>query len=476
MKTLFVASECIPFIKTGGLADVIGSLPKQLKQQGVDVRVIIPCYDGIPASYKEEMELVYEGTVPVGWRNQYVGVKKLIVEEIPFYFIDNEYYFKREGLYGYYDDGERFAYFNRAVLEVLPSLDFQPNIIHCHDWQASLIPLFLRSHYEHWFFYENTKTVFTIHNLKYQGIFSKEVLFELLGLSEEYFQVDQIEFFGNVNYLKSGLVYADKITTVSETYANEIQQPYYGEKLEELLKMRKADLSGIINGIDYLSYDPMHDEAISHPYRNSRIKKQKNKLELQQELGLPMSEETPLIAIVTRLVEQKGLDLIVHILPDLLQRDVQLVVLGNGDYKYEQFFREVATEHSNKVAALITFDDRLARRMYASSDLFLMPSRFEPCGIGQLIALRYCSAPIVRETGGLKDTIIPFDDETCEGNGFSFTNYNAHDMLFTIDRAISLYENKEAWRALLNNMRKSDFSWEKSAQTYILLYESLVNN
>ncbi|QOY33768.1 glycogen synthase GlgA [Anaerobacillus isosaccharinicus] len=471
MKVLFVATECTPFIKTGGLADVIGALPKELKKEGVDVRVVLPKYDAINTSFQEEMNLVYTGTAPVGWRNQYVGVEMLVKDEITFYFIDNEYYFKRVGLYGFYDDAERFAYFNRAILEMLPQIDFQPDIIHCHDWQAALIPLFLKTHYCENLFYQEVKTMFTIHNLMYQGIFPKEVLSELLSLGDEHFE--GVEFDGCVNFLKSALVHADLLTTVSETYAREIQNPYYGEKLDGLLRNRCNDLHGIVNGLDYKEYDPMNDPNLSFPYRSARGKKQKNKLELQRQLGLPEREDVPMLAIVTRLVEQKGLDLITHFLDELVQEDVQVIILGTGDDVYEQFFHQAALRYPEKVSTHITFNEGFARRIYAASDLFLMPSRFEPCGIGQLIALRYASVPIVRETGGLVDTVTPFNKETLQGNGFSFTSYNAHDFLFTIRLALTIYQDATLWSALMKNMTKSDNSWNRSARQYVDLYHSI---
>jgi starch synthase len=472
MKVLFIATESTPFVKTGGLADVIGALPKELLEQGVDVRVVLPKYQAISEEYKDEMTLIYTGTAPVGWRKQYVGVEKLVKNEITFYFIDNEYYFNRVGLYGFYDDAERFAYFNRAVLEMLPNIDFQPDVIHCHDWQTSLIPLFIKTHYRFHPFYQDVKTIFTVHNLKYQGIFPKQVMFELLSLGDEVF--DSMEFYGCINFLKSALIHADIITTVSETYATEIQNPYYGENLDGLLRQRSGDLIGIVNGLDYTEYDPMNDDNLSFSYRSSRLKKQKNKLELQEQLGLPQKEATPMVAIITRFVEQKGLDLVTYILDDLMEEDVQLVVLGTGDVQYEHFFRYVQARYPDKISVHITFNEGLARKIYAGSDMFLMPSRFEPCGIGQLIALRYASAPIVRETGGLIDTVTPFDEETLQGNGFSFANYNATDMLFTLKRAIKIYNQPSLWTSLIKNMTRSDNSWTKSAKSYADLYRKLI--
>ncbi len=471
MKVLFVATECTPFFKTGGLADVIGALPKELQKEGNDVRVVLPKYEVFPDEYKEELKTVYTGTVPLGWRNQYVGVQVLVKDNVTYYFIDNEYYFKRVGFYGFYDDAERFAFFNRAVLDMLPQIDFLPDVIHCHDWQAALIPLFLKTHYQHQPFFQEIKTMFTIHNLKYQGIFPREVHYELLSLGNEHFE--GVEFDGCVNFLKSAIMYADLLSTVSETYAKEIQNPYYGEKLDGLLRYRCEDLYGIVNGLDYQEYDPMNDPNLTYPYRSAKSKKQKNKRELQQQIGLPEREEVPMLAIVTRLVEQKGLDLIIHVFEDLMKEDVQVLILGTGDQEYEQFFLDAQAIYPDKVSTHITFNEGFARKIYAASDVFLMPSRFEPCGIGQLIALRYGSAPLVRETGGLVDTVTAFNVESLQGNGFSFANYNAHDFLFTIKHALSIYEQADKWSALMKNMAKSDNSWSRSAKEYLNLYKSL---
>lgn len=474
MKVLHVASEAVPFAKTGGLADVIGSLPKELKRQGMDVRVIIPKYGDIPQHYQEQMQTLSWFDVHLGWRTQYFGIQTLEHEGVTFYFADSEYYFKRWGLYGHEDEAERFSFFCRGVIEALPSMHFQPDVIHCHDWQSAMIPVLLGAHYRHLDFYRDIKTIITIHNLKYQGVFATELLQDLLGLSDDYFSGETLELHGGASFLKGGLLYADRITTVSQTYAEEIKTPYYGENLDSLLRYRANDLTGIVNGIDYESLDPMTDPHLFVNYRDSVPKKQLNKLGLQARLGLPESSDTPVIALVTRLVQQKGLDLIAHVLPELLSLDVQWVILGTGEPKYENMFREAAQSNPHKVSALLTFNDELARQIYAGSDLFLMPSQFEPCGIGQLIALRYRSIPIVRETGGLKDTVQPYNEFTGEGNGFSFTNYNAHDMLHTIRRAIYLYRNdRNAWNKLYQNVKKCDYSWKKSAAQYIALYKEM---
>lgn len=477
MKVLFAASEAVPFIKTGGLADVIGSLPKELTRQGLDVRVILPKYGDIPAAYREAMTKVITFDVYIGWRKQYIGIEMLQHDGVTFYFVDNEYYYKRPGIYGYGDEAERFGFFCRGVIEALPLLDFQPDVIHCHDWQTGMIPVLLKAHYQHLPFYSEMKTMSTVHNLKYQGVFDQSLLKDLFGLSDDHFTGTALELHGGASFLKGGLLYSDWITTVSQTYAEEIQTPFYGEFLDSLLRHRKDQLTGIVNGIDYDVFDPMTDSHLVVNYRDSLPKKQQNKLALQERLGLPVNADIPMIALVTRLVQQKGLDLIQHVISEILALDIQLVVLGTGDYGYEQMFRYAAQTHPDKVSAQIYFDESLAHQIYAASDLFLMPSQFEPCGIGQLIALRYRSVPIVRETGGLKDTVQPYNEFTGEGTGFTFSNYNAHDMLYIIRRAVFFYKNdREAWLKIQQNMKKGDFSWKKSAQQYIALYKVMVNN
>lgn len=475
MKILMAASEAVPFAKTGGLADVIGSLPKELIGQGVDVRVFVPKYADIPERYQEQMEYVCSFYTLMGWRRQYVGIQKLEHEGVTFYFVDNEYYFKRGGLYGYDDDAERFILFTRAVLEALPYLQFIPDVIHCHDWQSSLIPVLYRANYKHLPDFANIKFMVTIHNMKYQGIYSKELLMDLANLGEEHLHGYALEQNGGGSFLKGGLLYSDIITTVSPTYAEEIQTPYFGESLDSLLRSQSHRLHGIVNGIDYEELDPMKDPSLFVNYRDSQTKKQQNKAKLQEMLGLQVDKDIPMIALVTRLVEQKGLDLISHVSEELFEMDVQWVILGTGEHRYEEMFKQAAERYPQKVSANIRFSEELARKIYASSDLFLMPSLFEPCGIGQLIALRYRSVPVVRETGGLKDTVQPFNEFTNEGTGFTFSNYNAHDMLHTVRRAVHYYHDREAWAALLGNIKKCDYSWSKSAQKYIGLYREMTS-
>ncbi|OKP96546.1 glycogen synthase GlgA [Paenibacillus sp. P46E] len=473
MKVLFAAAEAHPFVKTGGLADVIGALPKALKSAGVDVRVILPKYRGISEKFVSQMEHVAVLSVPIGWRNQYCGIERLVYDGIPIYFVDNEYYFGRDGIYGYMDDGERFAFFNRAVLECLEIIDFQPDVLHCHDWHAAVIPMLLQGHYRHNPFYKDIRTVFTIHNLLYQGVFPYEVLGELLGLDDSYFL--GVEYYGNVNYMKAGIVYSDHITTVSPTYAEEIRTAYYGYGLDGLLNSRADSLSGIVNGIDTKIYNPASDPQIYTRYRSNLAKKAENKLALQQELGLPVAPYIPMLAMVTRLVDSKGLDLLTRVLDELLYYDdIQFVLLGTGDEVYERWFREAQWRYPTKLSSQILFNDALSRKIYAASDLFLMPSKFEPCGIGQLLALRYGSIPVVRETGGLNDTVHAYSEETGEGNGFTFKDYNAHDMMYTIRRAVSFYQKPEHWKKVTKNAFAGDYSWNVSAQQYMDIYNRIL--
>jgi starch synthase len=472
VKVLFVVSECVPFVKTGGLADVAGALPKELASLGTEVCVVMPKYSHIPEVYREKMTLKKVIYVQVGWRRQYCGIELLEQDGIQYVFLDNEYCFKRETLYGHYDDGERFSFFCRAVIESIQHLDFQPDIIHCHDWHTGMIPFLLRAEYD---VYASIQTVFTIHNLQFQGIFPRSILYDLLNLSDYYFTTSQLEFYGNVNFMKAALVSVDKITTVSPTYRNEIQMPYYGEKLDGLLRKRQEDLIGIVNGIDDHLYNPVSDSLIPYNYSSENMgPKKKNKLALQEKLGLPQDENIPMIAMVTRLTSQKGFELVEHVFHEILQENIQFIVLGSGEKEFEAFLEEMHSRYRNKVRAIIGFDEELAHFIYASSDLFLMPSKFEPCGLGQLIALKYGAVPVVRETGGLNDTVQPYNEYTGEGNGFTFTNFNAHDMLYTIQRALRFYEDQEAWEKLVKEGMDRDYSWARSAFKYNQLYANLM--
>lgn len=477
MKILFAVSECVPFIKSGGLADVAGSLPKELKKQGTEVAVIMPKYKDIPDVFLSQLEKKLDFTVQVGWRKQYCGIEVLEMDGITFYFVDNQYYFNRSGLYGYIDDGERFAFFNRAVLESLAHLNEYPDIIHCHDWHTAMIPLLLKADYQWKEEYSSIKTVFTIHNLQFQGIMPRGVIGDLLSLDYDYLTVQNMEFDGNVNFMKSAIISSDKITTVSPTYKNEIQTEYYGERLNNLLVGRKEDLYGIINGIDELTYNPETDDEIVQKYSHTKIEqKYKNKQFIQKKFALKEDESVPIICMITRLTKQKGLELVRHVFHELMEEDIQFIVLGTGDPEFEQFFRDMEQQYPEKCRAYIGFDENLAHQLYAGADLFLMPSRFEPCGLGQLIALKYGNIPVVRETGGLNDTVFSYDERTGLGNGFSFTNFNAHDMLYTIRRALHYYSNeKDIWQHIIKSAMIMDNSWAQSAFKYNQLYAELIS-
>ena len=476
MKVLYVASEAVPFAKTGGLADVAGSLPKALAEAGVDARVIMPKYGKIPEEYRNAMEHVYDGTLPVAWREKYVGIDKYELNGVTFYFVDNQEYFNREGFYGYDDDAERFSFFSRAVLNLLPALDFWPDVINANDWHAGLVPVLLKLEHMGDERYERIKTVYTIHNLKYQGIFPKDVMSDVLGLDWKYFNNGDLEFYDAVNFMKGGLIYADYITTVSKTYAQEIQYEYFGEHLDGLLRKRSDSLFGIVNGLDYDVYNPRTDENIYETYDIDSVdRKIDNKVSLQRELGLPENRKVPVVALVSRLVEAKGMDLLVRMLDEILQHeDIQFVLLGTGDKVYEEWFKGLAWRFPRKVSVNIKFSNRLAQCIYAGADIFLMPSNYEPCGIGQLIALRYGTIPVVRKTGGLSDTVIPYSKYTEQGNGFVFENYNAHEMMATLRRALSHYGNYAVWKQIMRNAMTSDYSWNESAREYIRLYEQLL--
>jgi len=473
VKVLMVASEGHPFIKTGGLADVIGSLPAALKNNNVDVRVVLPKYMDIPDFFTSQMERMAEFEVDLAWRKQYCGIEKMIYQGIIFYFVDNEYYFKRHGLYGFFDEAERFGYFSLAVLAMLPWIDFKPDIIHLHDWQASLVPVFLKTKFNCNPFYQHIKTVLTIHNLKYQGVFSKDVLGDVLGLDDVLYDEKKMEFFGAINYLKGGIAYADLISTVSKTYAEEIKSSYFGENLDGILR-QKDDIRGIINGIDQKVFNPRTDPHLIYHYQNRYETKVKNKEYMQAKLGLPVGRDIPMIAFISRLVEQKGLDLILRVLPDLMAKDLQLVILGTGDSVYEQSLKDWSKSHEHQFSINLMYSESFAHQLYAASDMMLLPSKFEPCGLTQLIALRYGSIPIVRETGGLKDTVIPYHPGLGTGSGFTFFRYNAHDMLNAIERALDLYQDKARWSSLVCHAMNQDFGWDHSAHEYVAMYQELL--
>ncbi len=476
-KVLFVASEAVPFIKTGGLADVVGSLPKCFDKEEYDVRVVLPKYLCMNEEYKTKMKYKTHFYMDMVWRSQYVGVFELEYEGVTFYFIDNEYYFAGAQPYGnIFEDIEKFCFFSKAALSILPIVDFQPDIVHCHDWQTGLVPIYLKERFHEGEFYQNMKSVMTIHNLKFQGVWDMKTVQDITGLPDYYFTPDKLEAYGDANYLKGGIVYADHVTTVSETYAEEIRMPFYGEKLDGLMRAKENSLSGILNGIDYDIFNPETDTCIEKNYnaKNFRKEKIKNKIALQKELGLEENHRTMMIGIVSRLTDQKGFDLIECVIEELCQDNIQLVILGTGEEKYENMFRHFAWKYPGKVSANIYYSEALSHKVYASCDAFLMPSLFEPCGLSQLMSLRYGTVPIVRETGGLKDTVEPYNQYENTGTGFSFTNYNAHEMLATIRYAEQVfYDKKREWNKIVDRGMAKDFSWNYSAQRYKELYESL---
>ena len=475
MRVLFVASEASPFIKTGGLGDVAGALPKALAQKNADVRVVIPKYKDLNWEVKDKLRFVKWFNVYVGYRESFCGVWECFYNGVTYYVLDNERYFKRDGIYGFYDDAERFAFFDRAVLDMLRQIDWQPDLIHCNDWQTGMLPVLLKFQYKKndWFYWR-MKTVYSIHNIAFQGVFDPIILPELFGFDMELYDNTCLQFDTGVSFMKGGIYYSDIITTVSNTYAGEIQTPQYGHRLDAVLRDRSYALGGIVNGIDYDEFNPKTDRYIYKNYDLNSIKnKAVNKTSLQRDLGLTVDENIPMIAMVTRLTSQKGIDLLVNIADRLLQQNIQLVVLGTGDKNYEDHFKWLDYAYGNKVSANIRFDNALSHKIYAASDMFLMPSSFEPCGLGQLIALRYGSIPIVRETGGLKDTVRAYNEYTGDGNGFSFRNYNADELYNIIQYALWIYRNKNHWNTLINHAMNSDNSWEKSAQKYLDLYREL---
>lgn len=479
-KILFAASECVPFIKTGGLADVVGALPKMFNKDEFDVRVILPSYTCIPWEYRKDFNYIHHFYMDMGQMNfqPHVGIMQYEYEGITYYFVDNEDYFKNETPYGstLYDI-EKFVFFSKAVLAIMPVIDFKPDIIHCHDWQAGLIPVFLKTLYKDNPFYWGTKTVMTIHNLKFQGIWDIKTFKKFTNLPDSIFTPDKLEYKKDANMLKGGMVYADYITTVSNTYAYEIQTPYYGEGLDGLLRARHLQLRGILNGIDYDVYNPQTDEKIYEKYsiKNFESKKTANKLRLQEELGLPQDENKFMIAIISRLTDQKGLDLVNNMIERIADEHTQFVVLGTGDARYENIFRHFQWKYPDRVSANIYFSDERAHRIYAAADAMLVPSNFEPCGLTQLISLRYGTVPIVRETGGLKDTVVPYNEFENYGTGFSFTNYNAEDMLNVINYAKHVYFNcRENWNKIVKRGMEADFSWNNSALQYEGMYKWLI--
>lgn len=475
MQIVFASAECAPFVKTGGLGDVAGSLPAALVRAGAEVIVMVPKYATIKDEYKAQMEHFADFYVSLGWRNEYCGLEKLEHDGVTYMFIDNERYFARDYPYGFFDDGERFAFFSKAITESLQHLPvgFECDILHCNDWQTALAPVFLREFYQGLPLYDRVKTVFSIHNVAFQGQFSDTVLEDILGVAHIPAAASQLRCDAcSVNYMLGALRYADAITTVSPTYANEIQTPEFGEGLDGVLRERSYALQGILNGIDVAGFDPATDKRIAANYTvEDRSGKAVCKAKLQEELGLEVRDDRPLMVMVTRLTRQKGMDLVMYALDRILAGGVQVAVLGTGDRDYEDGLRYFQDKYTGTMAARIEFDPALSQRMYAAADMFLMPSKFEPCGLSQIIAMRYGTLPIVRETGGLKDTVIPYNEFTGEGTGFSFSNFNGDEMGDAVFRAARLFwDNRDAWNQLVTQAMSQDFSWTRSADKYLDLY------
>ena len=478
-RILFAASECVPFIKTGGLADVCGALPKEFDKENWDVRVVIPNYSCIPEWFRNQMQYVthfYMSTGPY-IQNKYVGVLQYQFEGVTYYFIDNQEYFSGDKPYGdFRTDIEKFTFFDKAVLSMLPLIGFRPDLIHCHDWQTGLIPVYLKNEFQGDMFFWGIKTIMTIHNLKFQGVWDVKTMQGLTGFPKELFTPDKLEFKKDANMLKGGLVYADYITTVSDTYAYEIQTPEYGEGLDGLLSARHFDMQGIVNGIDYMNYNPAIDEKlyVNYDAETWRKKKALNKERLQQDLGLAVDKKKFMIGLVSRLTDQKGLDLINHVMEGIVDEHTQFVIIGTGEPQYENMFRHYAWKYPEKVSANIYYSEAMSHKIYAACDAFLMPSLFEPCGLSQLMSLKYGTLPIVRETGGLKDTVDNYNDEEKTGTGFSFPNYNAHEMLDTVRRAESVYyDKKRDWNKIVERAMEADFSWNSSARQYEKMYDEI---
>ncbi len=468
-KILFVASEARPFIATGGLADVIGSLPQALANDPtLDIRVLLPLYSQMKADLRRKLSFLGNTYVPLSWRNQYCGVFTYQADNVTYYFIDNEYYFNRPNCYGYYDDGERFAYFSRCALEVMPFIGFYPDVLHCHDWQAALAAIYLKTLYASNPDYQNIKALFTIHNIEYQGKYSCDILGDLFGLEEEHLSL--LEFDGCLNLMKGAIECCEQFSTVSPTYAKEIKTAQYAHGLQDIICKNEHKLTGILNGIDVVSYNPVTDDALFANYSAENFEnKAVCKAQLQQMLGLPV-KDVPIIAMITRLVSHKGLALVKAVAEDILHEDVQFILLGTGDVEYEEYFKDLGRRYEGKTSINIAFNGDLSRKIYSGSDMFLMPSVSEPCGLSQMICSRYATVPIVRETGGLYDSIQPYGTG---GNGFTFASCNPYDMLYVIHEALSTYRNKDAWIDLMKKAATTDFSWARSAKEYQALYERI---
>ncbi|MDR1939627.1 MAG: glycogen synthase GlgA [Clostridiales bacterium] len=472
LKILFAASEAGPFIRSGGLGDVAASLPKALRKNGNDIRVVLPLYLDIDFNLRAKLRYVGSVYVPLSWRRQYCGVFEARHEGLTYYFVDNEYYFKRSGIYGHFDDAERFAFFSKAILEIMPLIGFYPDILHVNDWQTALTPVFLDVFYR-FGQYTAIKTVFTIHNIEFQGKYGLDLGGDIIGVDKNALKL--VEYDKCVNFMKGAIESANAVTTVSETYAKEILDPFYSYGLEGILKSRKYKLSGIVNGIDVEEYNPETDKALLKQYNFDSIDdRRENKKSLLEMLRLPYDANRPLIGMVTRLTSQKGMDLVSRVAEDILGKDMSMVVLGKGDWKYENMLKDLESYYPNKLKAIIGFSLDVASKIYGSADFLLMPSKFEPCGLSQMIAMRYGAVPIVREAGGLKDTVEAYNHITGKGNGFTFKSYDPYDMLDAINRAFDVYYDKDEMKKVIANAMASDFSWEESARKYENLYRGLL--
>lgn len=468
---LLAAAECAPLAKTGGLADVVGTLPKSLKKLGFDARVIIPYHKSIKEKYREQVEHMFHFYVQLGWRREYAGIEKLELDGITIYLVDNEHYFGDRIYKGGQEEGEQYAFFQRALLDCIPNLDFTPEIIHCNDWHTAMIPMLARTQYRGCM-QEGLRFLLTIHNIAFQGKFDFDYVKDLLGVDDMYNAPEFMELNGCADFLKAGCVFADRINTVSPSYSREIMTPYYAEGLEGILNARNAQLTGIINGIDKKTFNPHSDELLPAKYDRGHLNgKAVCKRTLQEQMGLEQRDDVPLLAMVTRMTEQKGFDLVMHVLDDMMRgEDMQFMLLGSGDAKFENFMREAENRWKGRLCAYIGYSEPLSHLVYAASDFFLMPSRFEPCGLSQMIAMRYGSLPIVRETGGLRDTVTPYNQFTGEGNGFSFQNFDAWEMRTAVHNALRCYNNDEVMHGLISSAMQADFGFEVSAQEYARLY------
>ena len=476
MKILFASPEVAPFIKTGGLADVAGSLPQALAKEGHEVKVILPLYEGIGQEWRSKMTFLKYFNVTLSWRQVYCGVFQLERDGVTYWFVDNEYYFKRWQIYGHFDDCERFAYFSRAVIETPGQLDWAPDIIHCNDWQTALVPVYLLEEKYRIPQLANAKSVFTIHNIEYQGRYGEQVLKDVIGLDAGYFNEGMLAYFGDVNLMKGAIMASNFVTTVSPTYAQELRTPFYAKGLDGVINQQAGKIEGILNGIDMELYDPATNPGLAANFTTKSLVKGKKqcKLALQKAVGLQENPDVPIIACISRLVGHKGFSLVTDVLHEIMGMDVQMVVLGTGDWQYEEAFRHAQSQYPGRFAAQLTYSAPLSTMIYAGADLFLMPSISEPCGLSQIIAMRFGTVPVVRETGGLKDTVTPYNKFTGEGRGFTFSNINAGDMVWVLREAVDLYHsNKEAWRGLQRAGMTADFSWTNSAKQYLDIYQRI---